>query len=677
MEKRLLLFSFLYFSLFIHAQNVKLIDNKASKETKALYINLQKLAENHIMFGHQHALEYGHGWSGDPNRSDVKSVTGSHPAVIGVDFSGLSGRPQAEIENYKKQLIKTIVGIYDQGAVVTAAWHFNNPVSGNDFYWKDSVSKPAVKYILPGGAYHQQYKQILQTVASVVKNAKGKNGEFIPIIFRPYHEFDGDWFWWGKSHCTIDEFKQLWKFTVSYLRDSLNVHNFLYAFSPDNKFTTEEKYLERYPGNDWVDIVGVDNYGDFGRDGHYDLEAGFNKLKIVSRYAMKAGKLAAFTETGLAGIPDTTWWTERLLKTVKRENLKLSYILVWRNDVKSNTEYYAPFPGQASADDFIKFFSDDYVLFANDLPDMYHLQPQKELTPVQKFGRLHVDGVNMVGSKGESVVLHGMSFGWHNLWPRFYNDGAVNELVKNWNCSVLRASMGIELNRNGYLQNPANSVLLIKNVVHACIKRGVYVLIDWHDHNIHEQQAIEFFGMMAKEYHQYPNIIYEIYNEPNDTKTWQQVKVYAENVIKEIRKYDPDNIILVGSPHWDQDVHLPAADPIKGYKNIMYTMHFYAATHKQWLRDRTDAAMKAGLPIFISECAATEASGDGFIDTVEWNKYIQWCDEHKLSWIGWSISDKKESCSILGSSASSNGNWKETQIKEWGKLVRKYLKKYK
>ena len=300
---------------------------------------------------------------------------------------------------------------------------------------------------------------------------------------------------------------------------------------------------------------------------------------------------------------------------------------------------------------------------------------KKESTPVQKFGKLRVDGINLVGSKNQPVVLHGMSFGWHNLWPRFYNEGTVNELVKKWNCSVIRASMGIELNNDGYLHNPESSVQLIKTVVNACIKKGVYVLIDWHDHNIHEQQAIEFFGMMAKEYHQYPNVIYEIYNEPNDTKTWQQVKSYAENVIKEIRKYDVDNIILVGSPHWDQDIDLPANAPIEGYKNIMYTMHFYAGTHKQWLRDRTDAAMKKGLPVFISECAATEASGDGMIDETEWNKYMQWCNEHHLSWIGWSVSDKAESCSVLKPSASSTGKWKEEDIKPWGKLVREYLHK--
>jgi mannan endo-1,4-beta-mannosidase len=149
------------------------------------------------------------------------------------------------------------------------------------------------------------------------------------------------------------------------------VHNFIYAFSSDNRFTTEERFLERYPGDEWVDMVGMDNYGDFGRDGKYDLAAGYKKLKIVSDYAQKAGKLAAFTETGLESIPDTAWWTEKLLKTLRRINLKLCYVLVWRNDSRSPTHYYAPFPGQGSENDFIKFYNDPYTLFEKDLKNIY------------------------------------------------------------------------------------------------------------------------------------------------------------------------------------------------------------------------------------------------------------------------------------------------------------------
>ena len=132
-----------------------LIDEKATKQTQALYRNLKSLSEKHILFGHQHATEYGHGWSGEDNRSDVKSVTGSHPAVIGVDFLGLSGRPENEIQSTKKQLQKTMADTYDRGGVITISWHFNNPVSATNFYWNDSTASPAVKHIIPGGSHHK------------------------------------------------------------------------------------------------------------------------------------------------------------------------------------------------------------------------------------------------------------------------------------------------------------------------------------------------------------------------------------------------------------------------------------------------------------------------------------------------------------------------------------------
>jgi endoglucanase len=295
--------------------------------------------------------------------------------------------------------------------------------------------------------------------------------------------------------------------------------------------------------------------------------------------------------------------------------------------------------------------------------------------PVKKYGQLKVGGTKLMSSTGAPVVLHGMSFGWHNLWPRFYNEGAVHELVTKWNCSVIRASMGIELNESGYLKSPESSVQLMKNVVNACIKEDVYVIIDWHDHNIHKEQAKQFFEMMSKEYGKNPHVIYEIYNEP-DYETWPEVKAYSEEIIKTIRANDPDNIILVGSPRWDQDIQLPAADPVKGFDNLMYTVHFYAATHKQWLRDKTDEAMQNGLPIFISECAGMEATGDGPMDYVEWQKWIDWMDARGLSWIVWSVSDKNETCSVLKPSADSKGNWKEEDIKESGIKARAYLKGY-
>lgn len=294
--------------------------------------------------------------------------------------------------------------------------------------------------------------------------------------------------------------------------------------------------------------------------------------------------------------------------------------------------------------------------------------------PVKIHGRLKVEGTQLQDEHGRPYALHGMSFGWSCFWPRFYTAGTVDWLYKDWNCSVLRAAMGVEP-KGGYKDNPAASEALVGAVVDGAIQSGIYVIIDWHSHHVNLEEAKGFFGEMAAKYGKYPNIIYELFNEPAEAD-WPQVKAYAEAVIKVIRERDPDNIILVGCPKWDQEIQLPAADPIKGYKNIMYTMHFYAGTHKQWLRDRTDAAIKAGLPVFISESAGMEASGDGPIDYKEWQLYVDWINKNNLSWITWSVSDKNETCSVLNPSASSTGHWKDSDLKESGIKAREYLRAY-
>jgi len=293
-------------------------------------------------------------------------------------------------------------------------------------------------------------------------------------------------------------------------------------------------------------------------------------------------------------------------------------------------------------------------------------------SPVAVNGRLKVVGTQLVNQKGEPLILRGASFGWHNLWPRFYNKKAVDWMVTDWKCSVVRAAMGLAIEDN-YLENPEYALQCVNNVVEGAIKRGVYVLIDFHSHKKHTEEAKKFFEMMATKYRDYPNVIYEIWNEP-DYYSWEEVKQYSEEVIGVIRAIDKDNIILVGSPHWDQDLDAVAADPIKGQSNIMYTMHFYAGTHKQWLRDRTDAAIEKGIPVFVSECAGMEASGNGPIDEAEWKAFVDWMESRKISWIVWSVSDKDESCSMLIPRASSFGNWTDDVLKKWGKITRQTIR---
>ena len=292
---------------------------------------------------------------------------------------------------------------------------------------------------------------------------------------------------------------------------------------------------------------------------------------------------------------------------------------------------------------------------------------KKELTPVQQWGQLKVEGTQLCDQNGNAVTLRGASLGWHNLWPRFYNAKAVKWIAKDWKATVIRAAMGI------MIENPSFALDCMEPVVKAAIKEGVYVIIDWHSHELKTKDAVKFFGKMAKKYGKYPNVIYEIYNEPVED-TWESLKEYSKAVIDEIRLYDPDNIILVGCPHWDQDIHLVAESPLEGYTNLMYTVHFYAGTHKQYLRDRVDAAMQRGIPVFISECASMDASGDGKLDKDSWNEWVEFMEAKKISWVCWSVSDKNESCSMLLPRAKATGNWSKDLIKPWGRIVRETLR---
>ncbi len=295
-------------------------------------------------------------------------------------------------------------------------------------------------------------------------------------------------------------------------------------------------------------------------------------------------------------------------------------------------------------------------------------------TPVKQWGQLQVKGTQLCDQQGNPVTLRGVSFGWHNLWPRFYNAKAVKWLVNDWHATVLRAAMGVKIDDN-YLENPQFALKCIEPVVQAAIKNGVYVIIDWHAHDMYTDQAKAFFAKMAQKYGKYPNVIYELYNEPVED-TWQSLKQYHKTVIDEIRRYDPDNIILCGCPHWDQDIDQVAASPIEGVSNVMYTVHFYAATHKQYLRDRTEAAVKSGLPVFVSECGGCEASGNGELSETEWNNWVDLMNRLQISWAAWSLSDKDETCSMLLPRAKATGDWTPDLIKPWGKLVRNTLHRY-
>ncbi len=291
--------------------------------------------------------------------------------------------------------------------------------------------------------------------------------------------------------------------------------------------------------------------------------------------------------------------------------------------------------------------------------------------PVSENGWLSVSGTRLVNESGNPVVLSGASIGWHNLWPRFYNAGTVETLASGWGCNVVRAAIGAELDGN-YASDPDTALKCLYDVVDAAIDNGIYVIVDWHAHKLRLEEAKSFFGKVARKYRGVPNVIYEIFNEPVED-SWTALKAYSVEVIGVIRKEEPRALVLVGSPHWDQDVHIVADDPLEGIGNVMYTLHFYAGTHGAELRVRGDYAISRGLPLFVSECAGMNADGDGPVDRAEWQKWWDWMDANGLSRIMWSVSDKDETCSMLRPSASSEGPWKDSDIKEWGNIVREYL----
>jgi endoglucanase len=298
-------------------------------------------------------------------------------------------------------------------------------------------------------------------------------------------------------------------------------------------------------------------------------------------------------------------------------------------------------------------------------------------TPVARNGKLRVQHGKLVNQQGVAPQLRGLSFSW-SLWQgrKYYNPAVVNWLASDFKVSIIRAAMGVQPD-SGYLQQPDEQKQLITHVVDQAIKEGIYVLIDWHDHNsnLHVAESKEFFREMAKKYAGVPNVIYEIWNEPAKTD-WNTVKNYALQIIPIIRKYDKDNIIVVGSPHWDQDVDIAAADPIKGFNNIAYSFHFYASDpyHQEALRARADKAIKLGLPLIVTEWGVGEATGDGEFNMEKTKIWLKWAEDNQLSWTNWNITDKHETTALLQKGAPVYGGWTDDNLTPAGIFIRNELR---
>ena len=341
-------------------------DKGATKETVALYNHLKDLLNKGILFGHQDDLAYGVGWQYENGRSDIKDVTGDYPAVYGFELGRLELDHDVNLDSVPFKSMKKFIGeAYARGGVITLSWHLNNPLTGQTAW---NPAPGTVASILPGGEKNELYKTWLDKVAAFLLDLKGVHGEFIPVIFRPFHELNGSWFWWGAKNCTPGELKQLYSFTESYLRDQKHVHSLLYAYNTDKFYSTAE-YIERYPGDEWVDIIGFDIYQAYNTATNEEFirQAGamFGRLDSI---AADHKKIPALTEFGNNGLKDSLWWTDTFLKAILP--YRISYALAWRNaGVKKDgeSEFYVPYKGQASAKNFIEFYKHEKTLFQKDL----------------------------------------------------------------------------------------------------------------------------------------------------------------------------------------------------------------------------------------------------------------------------------------------------------------------
>lgn len=337
-------------------------DKQATKRTHNLYKNMHKVVDDStVMFGHQDDLAYGVDWKYLDNESDVKRTVGHYPAVVGWDLGHLELDSAQNIDGVPfDKMREYIKKVYKMGGVNTISWHLHNPATGGSSW---DTSGMAVRSVLPNGKNHQLYLAWIDKVADFLLSLKtdGWFGKRIPVVFRPYHEHTGGWFWWGQTHCTAEEYGTLWRMTVYRLREK-GVHNALIAYSPD-AFKTREEYMAYYPGDDFVDILGHDFYHrNHGPEGSAQFIDRVSKsFDIIADINKDHRKIAAMTETGLEMIPHPTWWTDVLWQAL--QNHKIAYVLVWRNGRPNH--YYAPYPSDKSAENFKQFCKNERVCFSN------------------------------------------------------------------------------------------------------------------------------------------------------------------------------------------------------------------------------------------------------------------------------------------------------------------------
>jgi len=344
-----------------------LSDKNATPETENLYQNLILLQEKGFLFGHQDDLAYGVKWRYEEGRSDIKDVTGDYPALYGWDLGGIEHQKSNNIDGVPfKKMKNWIKEIYDRGGVSTISWHMDNPLTMRNSW---DTTSGSLRSILPNGEKHQLYLSWLDQAAQFLGNLKGSDGKKIPILYRPFHELTGNWFWWCKNNASPEEFKEIWRFTIHYLRETKKLNNLIIVYNTAD-FKSKEEFLEYYPGDDVVDVLSFDKYQYTNpvTDSSFITEVQ-NQLKIMNEVAVEHQKPMAIAETGYEQIPYENWWTKTLTEAIG--NYKISFVLLWRNhgwqEQEKKMHYYAPYKGQLSEKDFIEFYNSPKTFFQKDI----------------------------------------------------------------------------------------------------------------------------------------------------------------------------------------------------------------------------------------------------------------------------------------------------------------------
>ncbi|GHV00337.1 hypothetical protein FACS1894159_05880 [Bacteroidia bacterium] len=335
-----------------------------TSQTALLLKNLRAVAARGTMFGHQDDTAYGVGWFGDAERSDVKSVCGDYPAVIGFDMGHIELGVEVNLDGVPFDKIRSeIIAQHRRKGMSTVSWHPDNPLTCGDAW--DVSDKTVVASVLPGGSCHEIFTGWLDTLAAFFNSLIDDNGDKIPILFRPWHENTDSWFWWGADLCSVEQYRQLWEMTWDRLHLK-GATNLLYAYSPSSNVLFSQTYNERYPGDHCVDLLGFDTYH-FGQAGQFRKGLEQN-LAQLTRLGKEHDKPIAITETGLEGVTMADWWTAVLQPAM--QSYPVAYVLVWRNAYDRPGHFYAPYPGQASVADFVQYYNGPQTLFCSEV-DLY------------------------------------------------------------------------------------------------------------------------------------------------------------------------------------------------------------------------------------------------------------------------------------------------------------------